>query len=87
MGYHVEWYGTQSSDGCLGQMKIIAQVTSPQNGFSLMVLEVTDETWIDGTILCRYMGDVVSFESYPVCSMEQWLKVKEKLPLEKIPKK
>ncbi len=31
------------------KMKIIAQVTSPQNGFSLMVLEVTDQTWIDGT--------------------------------------
>ena len=69
------------------KMKIIAQVTSPQNGFSLMVLEVTDETWIDGTILCRYMGDVASFESYPVCIMEQWLEVKKKLPLEQIPKK
>lgn len=69
------------------KMKIIAQVTSPQNGFALMVLEVTDQTWIDGTVLCRYMQDVCSLEGYPVCSMEEWLKVKEKLPLEQIPKK
>jgi hypothetical protein len=71
----------------LAKMKIIAQVASPQNGFSLMIVDVTDQTWFDGTLLCRYMADVCSLESYPVCSMEQWLKVKEKLPLEKIPKK
>jgi len=69
------------------KLKIIAQVTSPQNAFSLTVLEVTDQTWIDGTVVSRYLGDVASLESYPVCSMEEWLKVKERLPLEKIPKK
>jgi hypothetical protein len=62
-------------------------VASPQNGFSLMIVDVTDQTWLDGTLLCRYMADVCSLESYPVCSMEQWLRVKEELPIEKIPKK
>lgn len=69
------------------KMNIIAQVVSPQNGFGVMIVEVTDETWIDGTVLCRYMGDVVTLESYPVCSMEEYLKVREKLPREQIPKK
>jgi len=69
------------------KMKIIAQVTSPQNGFALMVLDVTDQTWLDGTLICRYMADVCSFESYPACSMEQWLEVKKRLPQEQIPKK
>ena len=58
-----------------------------QNGFSLAVLEVTDQTWIDGPLICRYMADVCSLGSYPVVSMEGWLKVKEKLPLAQIPKK
>jgi len=69
------------------KMKIVTQVVSPQNGCSVMVVEVTDQTWIDGTVLCRYMEDVVSMESFPVCSMEEYLKVREKLPREKIPKK
>ena len=71
----------------LAKMKIIAQVTSPQNGFTLMIVDVADQTWLDGTLLCRYMADVCALESYPVVSMEDWLKVKAKLPLEQIPKK
>jgi hypothetical protein len=70
-----------------GKIKIITQVISPQNGCSVNVVEVTDQTWIDGTVVCRYMEDVVSLESFPVCSMEEYLKIKEKLPREKIPKK
>ena len=70
-----------------GKMKIITQVVSPQNGFSVMVVEVTDQTWIDGTVLCRHVDDVVSLESFPVCTMEEYLKVREKLPREQIPKK
>ncbi|MBM4444665.1 MAG: hypothetical protein FJ020_05090 [Chloroflexi bacterium] len=69
------------------KMKIIAQVISPQNGCSVMVVDVTDQTWLDGTLICRYMEDVVSLESFPVCSLEEYLKVKEKLPRDKIPKK
>jgi len=71
----------------LAKMKIITQVASPQNGFTLTVLDVTDQTWLNGTLICRYMADVCSLESYPVVSMEEWLKVKERLPQEKIPKK
>jgi hypothetical protein len=71
----------------MAKMKFITQVTSPQNGFSLSVVEVTDQTWIDGTVVNRYLADVCSVETYPVCSMEQWLEVKKRLPLEQIPKK
>ena len=71
----------------LAKMKIIAQVTSPQNGFTLMIVDVTDQTWLDGTLICRYVADVCTLENYPVVSMEDWLKVKAKLPLEQIPKK
>ena len=69
------------------RMKVIAMVASPQNGFNLSVLEVTDQTWIDGTVVCRYMSDVCSMETYPVCSVEQWLEVKKRLPAEQIPKR
>ena len=33
----------------LAKMKIIAQVASPQNGFSLMIVDVTDQTpgWME----------------------------------------
>jgi len=33
------------------------------------------------------MADVCSMESYPACSMEQWLEAKKRLPQEHIPKK
>lgn len=71
----------------LAKMKIINQVTSPQNGFAVMISEVTDQTWLDGTVVCRYMQDLCSMETYPVCSMEQWLEVKKRLPAEEISKK
>jgi hypothetical protein len=69
------------------KMKIVTQVVSPQNSFTLTVLEVTDQTWLDGTLVSRYVGDVCSLESYPACSLEEYLKVRERLPLDKIPKK
>jgi len=70
----------------MAKNKVIAQVVSPQNSFSVMVVEVTDQNWIDGSVVSRYMSDVASLETYPVCSMEEWLKVKEMLPLEQIPR-
>jgi hypothetical protein len=69
------------------KIKVVTMVVSPQNGFNLSVLEVTDQTWIDGTVVTRYMQDVCSLESYPACSMEQWMEVTKRLPLEQIPKK
>ena len=69
------------------KMKVITMVASPQNGFSLTVLEVTDQAWIDGSVVSRYMSDVCSMEGYPVCSMEQWLEVRKRLPADQIPKK
>lgn len=70
----------------MAKMKVVAQVVSPQSGFSLMLMEVSDATWMDGTLLCRYMQDVCSMVTSPVVSMEDWLKIKEKLPAEMIPK-
>jgi hypothetical protein len=61
------------------RMKIITQVVSPQNGFSLAVLEVTDQTWVDGSVICAYLSDVCTQETYPVCSIEQYLEVKTRL--------
>lgn len=68
------------------RMKVVAYVASPQNGFSLMITEVTDATWLDGSLVCRYMADVAHMEIYPVVSMEDYLKLAEMLPRDKIPK-
>ncbi len=68
------------------KMKVLAYVASPQNGFSLMITEVTDQTWLDGTLVCRYMADVAHMDIYPVVSMEDYLKLAEMLPRDKIPK-
>jgi hypothetical protein len=69
------------------KMKIINMVQSPQNGFSLSIMEVTDQTWLDGTLVCRYLSDVASLEIHPCVSAEDWLKLKKRLPAEQIPKR
>ena len=69
------------------KMKIINWVESLNNGFSLVIAEVTDETWLDGNLINRYLGDVVKMEAYPCVSMEDSLKLSKMLPLDQIPKK
>ncbi len=69
------------------QLKIITQVVSPHNGFSLAVLEVTDETWIDGSVVSAYLSDVCTQETYPVCSIEQYLEVKNRMAAGRVRRK
>ncbi len=61
------------------RIKIITQVVSPHNGFSLAILEVPDEAWIDGSVISAYLSDVCTEETYPVCSIEQYMEVKTRL--------
>lgn len=68
------------------RVKVEAFVASPQNGFSLMICEITDQTWLDGTLFARYMADVARLEIYPVVSAEDNLKLTQMLPREQIPK-
>lgn len=68
------------------KVKFINMVDSPQNGFSLSILEVTDETWLDGTLVCRYLADVARIESYACVSKEDWEKVRQRLPAEQFMK-
>ena len=67
------------------QMKIINWVESLNNGFSLVIGEVTDETWLDGNLINRYLGDVVTMEAYPCVSMEDSLKLSTMLPFDQTP--
>jgi hypothetical protein len=69
------------------KMKIINMVESPQNGFSLSIMEVTDQTWLDGTLICRYLADVATLEIYPCVTAEDSLKLRKMLPAGQIPKK
>ena len=69
------------------KMKIINWVESLNNGFSLVICEVTDQMWLDGNLINRYLADVVKMESYPCVSMEDSLKLDKMLPLDQIPKK
>jgi len=69
------------------KMKFINMVQSPQNGFSLAIVEVTDQTWLAGTLMCRYLADVARMESYPCVSAEDMLKLQKMLPAGQIPKK
>ena len=71
----------------VSKMKYINQVMSPQNGFTLSIMEVTDQTWLDGTLLCRYIADVATMEIYPCVSAEDWEKLRKRLPADQIPKK
>ncbi|MDM8001037.1 MAG: hypothetical protein QUS33_13900 [Dehalococcoidia bacterium] len=62
----------------IGKMKYLADVISPQNGFELAILDVSDETWVDGSLLADWMGEVATLESYPVCSWEHYLEVQKR---------
>ena len=64
--------------------KIITFEISMGNNFAVMVFEIDDTTVSD--IVARWLIDVCTFETYPVCSFDDYLKEMEALPLEKIPK-
>ncbi len=69
------------------KMKIVNMVQSPQNCFSLAIVDVTDQTWLEGTLICRYLADVATQENYPCVSAEDALKLQKMLPADQIPKK
>ena len=66
--------------------KIITQVVSLSNRFAVMVSEIAEKDMVEANIVNSYFQDVCTQESYAVMSMEDWLKVVEALPMEKIPK-
>lgn len=61
------------------KFKIITMEMCPARQFALMVWEMKDEDWPDAGLVSLYMQDVCQQEAYPVFSMEEWLKVREKL--------
>jgi len=68
------------------KIKIITQEISLANRFALMVFEIEEKDLLETVPLSAYMQDVCTEEEYTVMSMEDYLKVRELLPMEKIPK-
>lgn len=68
------------------KIKIITQEISLSNRFALMVFEIEEKDLLETALVSGYMQDVCTEEEYPVMSMEDYLKVQELLPMEKIPK-
>jgi uncharacterized protein YlxP (DUF503 family) len=66
--------------------KIITQVISLTNRFTLMVSETEEKDLSETLPLSMYFQDVCTQESYVVSSMEDYFKALETLPVEKIPK-
>ena len=68
------------------KFKIITQVISPSNRFTVMVSEIEEKDMAKTLPLSVYFQDVCTQEGYLVFSMEDWLKALEALPMEKVPK-
>jgi len=68
------------------KIKIITQVISLPNRFSVMVAEIAEKDYVEIAPLSMYYQDVCTQESYVVMSMEDYLTAQEALPMEKIPK-
>jgi len=68
------------------KIKFITQQISLANRFAIMVSEVEEKDLLAAVPLSLYMQDVCTTEEYTVMSMEEYLKVREVLPTEKIPK-
>jgi len=66
--------------------KVIAQEISLDNNLSVMVYEVEEKDIVEGSVVSLYLQDVCTQETYPVISFEDWMKVNEALPMEKVPK-
>ena len=68
------------------KVKVITQVTSLVNNCSVMVYELKDKDVVEANNVPQYLGDVCTMETFPVITIEDWLKVTEAVPLAKIPK-
>jgi len=68
------------------KIKFITQEISLSNRFAIMVSEIEEKDLLETTPLSMYMQDVCTQEEYTVMTMEEYLKVRELLPMEKIPK-
>jgi len=68
------------------KIKIIAQEISLSNRFAIMVSEIEEKDLLETVPLSMYMQDVCTQEEYTVMTMEEYFKVRELLPMEKIPK-
>jgi len=68
------------------KIKIIAQEISLSNRFAIMVSEIEEKDLLETVPLSMYMQDVCTQEEYTVMTMEEYFKVQELLPMEKIPK-
>ena len=66
--------------------KVIAQEISLANNLAFMLMEVPEKDLVASSIVTAYLQDVCTMESYTVMSFEDYMKVSEALPLEKIPK-
>jgi len=70
----------------LAKIKIVTQQISLPNRFAVFVAEIEEKDLLATVPLSLYMQDVCTEEEYTVMSMEEFLKVRESLPMEKIPK-
>jgi len=68
------------------KVKVITQVTSLVNNCSVMVYELKDKDVVEANNVPHYLGDVCTMETFPVITIEDWVKVTEAVPLAKIPK-
>ena len=68
------------------KMKIITQVISLANRFAVMVSEIEEKDLAETIPLSIYLQNVCTQEQCTVMTMEDWLKAREALPTEKVPK-
>jgi len=68
------------------KFKVITQVMSLVNNLSVMVYEIEEKDSVETNNVAVYLQDVCTMETYPVISFEDWMKVMEAVPIEKIPK-
>lgn len=69
-----------------GKIKIIAFESSLASHLAVLVYEVEEKDIFDAFIVYRYMQGVCTFETYWTISFDEFLKVREALPTEDIPK-
>jgi len=68
------------------KVNVITQVVSTVNNCSVMVYEIKDKDMVEANNLSHYLADVCTMETFPVITIEDWVKVTEAVPLAKIPK-
>ncbi|KPV64389.1 MAG: hypothetical protein AOA66_0200 [Candidatus Bathyarchaeota archaeon BA2] len=68
------------------KVKVIALEISMGNNLSVLVYEIEEKDLVEANIVGRYLKDVCTMETYPTIAFEDFLKVREALPMEKIPK-